>query len=471
MRVSAGWRSAGFGPGWGLGFLETMFALLPLRLAYLLVVGLAPIYFMHHNRPRHSVVRAMRRMGLGLPWWRALGAYVQYTLTLVDRHYATAGRLHPRLDRRGGGEVYERLDRKLADGRPLVFLGHHCGALEMAVSALETQGRAVRAVAVQDPPSSRLLEIVGDSARSVGGARRAIVADGTMAAGLKMITALRSGDVLAFKADRALPGAAATHTISFFGDRVDLPRGPEEIARLARADVEVLSVFRTGAGRYRVLADPLPIRATSQEMVQDFGRIFAQHLREQPNQWFNFFPWWRADRRELASLPSTVPPALRASAAALPGSLAGLLVAAGVLLLGAAPVRGALIESLLWGVGGTLALWVIVGFLGGGLDRSARLDQLARTGTQAGWAWTMTPLLAGVGFEGWLSLAHLVVAAVLGLLAAAWVTLWGLRRLAEEPRRDDEVPRPPAAPASPGRARSTAGTAPPDLPQDAAPAL
>lgn len=471
MRASGAWRSAGFGPGWGLGFLEGMFALLPLRLAYLLVVGLAPIYFMHHNRPRLAVVRAMRRMGLGLPWWRALGSYVQYTLTLVDRHYANTGRLQPRLDRRQGDAVYERLDRKLAEGRPLVLLGHHNGALEMAVPALEAQGRAVHAVAVEDPEAGRLLENVGDSARSVGGARRTIVADGSMRAGLRMFKALRSGDVLAFKADRTLPGSGATHTISLFGDRVELPRGPEDIARLAGADVEVLSVFRTGPGRYRVLADPLPPCATSEEMVQAFGRILARHLRAQPNQWFNFYPWWQADRRELASLPLTVPPALRAAGAALPGSLVGLIVAAGVLLLGGAGVQGALADSLLWGIGGTLSLWVVVGFLGGGLDRRGRPDRVALTGTQAGWAWTMTPLLAGVGFDGWVSLLHLVAAAGLGLWAAAWLTLRGLRRLDEGPLRSGAAPPPPAAPTSPDPGPSAAGTAPPDPRSGAMPAL
>ncbi len=472
MRASAPWRSAGFGPTWGLGFLEAAFGLLPLRLGYLLVVGLAPIYFMHHNRPRHAVVRAMERMGLGLPWWRAMGAYVQYTLTLVDRHYATAGRLQPTLDGRGDEAMHARLDAKLAQGTPLVILGHHCGALEMGVPALEAQGRVVRAVAVEDPAARRLLDNVGDSARSVGGPRRTIVADGSMAAGLRMLKAIRSGDVLAFKADRPLPGSGAVLAVNVFGARAELPRGPAEIARLAKADVEVLSVFRAGPGRYRVLADPLPPCASTEEMVQAYAAILASHLREQPNQWFNFYPWWVADRRELAPLPSTVPPAMRAAFAALPGAILGLLVAALVLSVAGASVAPALPETLRWGLGGAFLLWWAVGFVGGGLDRRARPDSLATTALQASWAAPIAILLAEVGFGGWLEGLRLAAAGALGLGAAWWLSRQLLRRLDEGPEAVNSGgdPRRPGAPASPGPAPSGAGTAPPGPPGDDPPA-
>jgi lauroyl/myristoyl acyltransferase len=470
MRASGPWRSAGFGPTWGLGFLERMFAILPLRLGYLLVVGLAPIYFMHHNRPRRAVVRAMRRMGLGLPWWRAMGAYVQYTLTLVDRHYATAGRMVPALERRGDEAMHARLDAHLAAGRPLVILGHHCGALEMGVPALEAQGRVVRAVALPDPGARRLLDNVGDPARSVGGPRRTIVADGSLAAGLRMLKAIRSGDVLAFKADRPLPGSSAVVAVDVFGARVELPSGPAEIARLAKAEVEVVSVFRCGPGRYRVIADPLPQKASTEEMVQAWAGIFARHLRARPDQWFNFFPWWLADRRELAELPATVPPAMRASFAALPGAAAGLLAALLALTIGGASALPALPAAASWGLGGAVALWWAVGFLGGGLDRRARPDVLARTALQASWALPIAGLLAGAGWSGWGSAVRLVVAGVLGLGAAWWTSIRLLGRLDEGPISGGEAPPPPAAPASPDPAPSEAETAPPGPRPAAAPA-
>jgi lauroyl/myristoyl acyltransferase len=470
MRSSAPWRSAGLGPAWGLGFLDRMFAVLPLRVAYLLVLGLAPIYFMHHNRARYSVVRAMRRMGIGLAWWRALGAYVQYTLTLVDRHYAVAGRLQPVIDRAGSEEVLERLDARLASARPLILLGHHCGVLEMAVPALEAQGRVVRAVAVQDPEARRLLDNVGDSARSVGGARRAIVADGTMAAGLRMLSALRGGDVLAFKADRVPPGSDAIETVTVFGERVDLPRGPHDIARLAKADVEVLSVFRVGAGRYRILADPIPANATTPERAQAFGRILASHVRQQPNQWFNFFPWWRADARELASVPRIVPPGMRAATAGLAGALTSLVAAALVVVLSGGDVGGTLPLTLGWGIGGGGALWIAVGFLGGGVDRRGRPDSLANTALQASWAWPMATFLAGVGFDGWGSGLRLAVAAAIGLIAASRASQAALRVQDEDAPTSGAGPRRPAAPASGGRAPSAAGTAPPGPPPASAPA-
>ncbi len=367
---STAWRAASSGPRWGLRFLDRAFARLPLRGAYLLVIGLSPMWFLHYNRPRYGVVRAMRWIGVRRPYWGALGAYAAYTLSLVDRYYIQAGRLTPTLA--PGGR--EALDAAVKQEGPLVFLGSHCGSLELAVPALEELGRPVRAVAVPDPSAQQLLDGVGDAARDVGGARSTIVADGTPAAGIRMLKALKAGDVLAFKADRFLPGSELSQRVRvrIFGDEAWLPRGPAEVVRLGGARAWAISVFRVGPGRFRLLADEVDTTSgDAAEITAGYAAALERHVASQPDQWFNFFPYWIEDVAELAHHPETVPPPMRAAFPGLRGAVAAVVVAA---LLGLAGPGTALTA----GVAAGLLAGVLGATLGATVDVARRRNDVAR---------------------------------------------------------------------------------------------
>lgn len=408
---STPWRAASSGPRWGLRFLDFAFARLPLKGAYLLVIGLAPIWFLHYNRPRYGVVRAMRRIGAPQPWWAGLGAYAAYTLALVDRHFIRAGRLTPTLDDAGR----EGLDAALAQPGPMVFLGSHCGSLELAVPALEAMGRPVRAVAVRDPAAQMLLAGVGDAAADVGGARSTIVADGTPAAGLRMLRALKEGDVLAFKADRYLPRSEEKQRtrVSLFDDDVWLPRGPAEVVRLAKARAWALTVVRTGPGRFRLLADEIPTAGLDGAAIAaGYATALERHVRAAPDQWFNFFPYWIRDVDALAHHPETVPPGMRAASYAIRGALAAAVVAA---FLGLVPTGAALTAGLLGG-----ALAGLLGMsLGAERGRDGRRNPVARaTGVFGpGLAMFLLVLSLGAALDE-LALAQASVAMVSGAVVS-----------------------------------------------------
>ncbi|MCP4868970.1 MAG: hypothetical protein GY898_09665 [Proteobacteria bacterium] len=375
------------------------------------MIGLAPIWFLHYNRPRYGVVRAMRRSGRPNPWWAGLGAYAAYTLSLVDRHFIQAGRLSPVLV---GGAPPE-LDAAVAEPGPLVFLGSHCGSLELAVPALESLGRPVRAVAVRDPAAQMLLDGVGDSAQTVGGARSTIVADGTPAAGLRMLRALKEGDVLAFKADRFLPGSELKQRtqVSLFGADAYLPRGPGEVTRLAKARAWALTVARVGPGRFRLLADEVPTAGLDgASITRGYAAALERHVTAAPDQWFNFFPYWIEDVDALAHHPATVPPGMRAATYGLKGALAAALVA---IFLGLADASGGLSAGL---AGGLLA--GLLGMsLGAARDPAGDRNPVARATAALAPALAMFLVLLslGDGLNG-MALVQAVVAMGIGAVVA-----------------------------------------------------
>jgi len=398
---SRSWRTTGGGPAWGLRFLDQAFRRLPLRGAYALVIGLAPIYLMHFNIPRESLKKAAARLGYPRPFWGALAIYAQYILLLVDRWYIRRGQLTPQLEFLGGEHGRAAFGRLLEDERPLVLLGSHLGALQEVVPALAGLGRVVRPVAVHDAGAQRLLAEVGDPSEGIARQGDTIVADGTVKSGLAMLGAMRRGEILAFKADRTLPGRDGALVAQVLGEPVPLPKGPAELARLGKARAVAVNAVRVGPGRFLLLAEDLGPTGDVQATVDAYAESLSRHAAAYPNQWFNFFPYWPADEAALTSLPETVPPGLRAALRGARGAvLAGAIVALGWPALGHDPVQ-AVLAALGSAAVCSAAVGVIGAFgLGAAVDRDGRANAAAWPVALAAPALTVLVATAALGGPG-----------------------------------------------------------------------
>ncbi len=330
---SPAWRTAPTGSRLGLRILDRLFALLPLRPAQWLIWGLIWGWFQHYNHPRESLIRAMRRIAPGSAYWNAYRAYLSFGFTLVERHYLRKGRLRPVLDRSGDfGVGCANLEQAAAEPGPLCIFSSHSGSVQMLQEAVDGLPRPVRAVALKDPGAGQLLAGVGDIGEGFGEAGT-ILADGSVGSGLRMLKAVRGGDLLCFMSDRPLPGAKPEDQLEvpFFGEPAVFPLGPAKLACVAKARVIVVSVFRVGRGRYGLLADPIDTsHGDPARVLTEFVAIQERHLRACPSQWFNFFPFWPADVEPVTALPRTVPPGLRRAALGV-GVLAVVAAVAGLL--------------------------------------------------------------------------------------------------------------------------------------------
>lgn len=383
----AAWRLASSGPAWGMRFLAVAYRILPLRLGQYLIWGMTWGWFQHFNRPRASVIRAMERMGRPRPYWAAYRVFLNYGFMLVERFYTYSGRITLNIDRgpraAASAKVMEEASKQPG---PLVVLSSHCGAVEHTASVLEGLGRNVRAVAVKDHGAATLLAGVGDPSVRLG-AGRTIVADGSMKAGLTMLKALKKGDILAFKADRPLPGAtdAEIAEVSLFGSPALLPLGPAKLICAAKARAVVISVFRTGRASYIALADHLDTSSRDpRTIVAAYAAIQERHLREFPDQWFNFYPFWPEDAPTVNALPETVPPALRGAEPATVATYASVL---GLGLLGyLAAIPGADVLLSGWPAIGLALLFAgvaagLTAWAGGSVDARLRFNGTALAAT------------------------------------------------------------------------------------------
>ena len=110
--------------------------------------------------------------------------------------------------------------------------------------------------------------------------------------------ALADGEIVSLPGDRVF-GSQKTVECRFFGDSASFPAGPFTLA--VQRNVPVLSVFVMKEGRrdYKVLLEllPKPEGTSKQERIQAMADAYAAALeavvRQYPDQWYNFYDFWK----------------------------------------------------------------------------------------------------------------------------------------------------------------------------------
>lgn len=238
-----------------------------------------------HRRALERLVRA------------AFGHYLRaYLEGLIIERYA-----RPELDDRvtvDDPELAERAFAEAAEGRGLIFVLLHFGAIE--IPALWTVRR--RGLMVTSP-----METIGDPelqafllARRSRAGLRIIPTEG---AGRELSARLAAGEAVGLVADRVVAGSGARAEL--FGAPARLPLGPAGLALESGAPAWAVAVRRTGNGRYAARLEPIPTPAEGLRrdrlaaFLEAQARIFERLIADAPEQWWTlFFPIWRAaDRR------------------------------------------------------------------------------------------------------------------------------------------------------------------------------
>ena len=191
----------------------------------------------------------------------------------------------------------EHLMAAIASGRGAVCLTAHQGGWEIMGQFLARRGgRATLVMHDGMPPGARAALERFAAAREFS----VLFSDGGPATAAAVVAAIRRGDLVGMMGDRVQGGRGVA--TSFLGGEVEFAPGPFAIA--AAADVPLLLVFceRTGSRRYRFEcvpedAGPAPPDETRTEAVHRRAAFFARRLESvvlrSPEQWGNFFDFWR----------------------------------------------------------------------------------------------------------------------------------------------------------------------------------
>jgi lauroyl/myristoyl acyltransferase len=295
------WTKRGDTKGGDLWFLHVhraLAALVPLELAYLVSQPIADLFFLLWHSKREAACRNYARIlhvsaddprarTLAQASFRQFGRYIAELLSVQGWDLD---------DLRSRVTIYgdEHFQEAASYGRGVIFASAHMGSIEVASALLLLHGLRVTSVMEQLRPFWLHRWVVACRARM------GVTLLPTMGTGLKLVRALRRGEVVAMVLDLGVRNGDG-RPVTFFGHKTYFPTGPARLARLSGAPLLFGLAVRKPQGRFIAYVSP-PIFAnptldpeedayqTTQRLLREFERFVARY----PDQWYPFrdmFPW------------------------------------------------------------------------------------------------------------------------------------------------------------------------------------
>ena len=222
------------------------------------------------------------------------GVYFAFASTLHDRVYLLKGRFDLFELQVTGRELFD-------DGAGALLMGAHHGSFE----AMRALGRGIAhrrvVMAMYEENARRINSVLADVDME---AMRDVVPLGRVDSMIALGTLLDEGALVGILADRTL-GDEPTIPVPFLGEPAPFPTGPMRMAAALRRRVIYMSGQYRGGNRYSVHFEPLADftdleglgrearNARVREAVVAYAACLERHVRAAPDNWFNFFDFWK----------------------------------------------------------------------------------------------------------------------------------------------------------------------------------
>jgi len=259
----------------------------------------AALFFALLTAERRAVLRNLRvitgRTGWSLSW-AAYRVFYNFCDLMVSYCYvpqASPAALCALLSDPDRGAA--TIDACLAEGGGVVVWTAHVGNWEFASRLLELHGRRVNVARVVEPGNRaemRLRDLMTND-------RLSAVDLSDPASTVRLLAALRAGEIVAMQGDRVYRGKGIA--VPFFGRPTLFPAGPFVLAHVAGVPVIPGLVVRTGWLRYKMLvgqpvtlAPAEPRDAAVDQAMKTCVVFLERYLEHWPSQWLNFFDFWPA---------------------------------------------------------------------------------------------------------------------------------------------------------------------------------
>lgn len=192
-------------------------------------------------------------------------------------------------------EGMETCRRILEKGKGIIMATAHLGNWELGGIVFSRFGYPINvlAMAEQDPT----VEQIRRDNRGDRGIRTLYVGQ-DLSTLFRVREVLGRGEVVALLAERH--HGRDRIDVEFFGRTTSMVRSPALISRFSGAPIMPCAVLMDGNGRYQALVSdavepPGPEESeaeSSRRMIQALAGRFEAWIRDHPDQWFNFYPYW-----------------------------------------------------------------------------------------------------------------------------------------------------------------------------------
>jgi predicted LPLAT superfamily acyltransferase len=267
--------------------------------------GIVLYFFLFGRRARRSIWQYQQHLAdwsgqasLGPSYRRVFGQFMAFADALLDKLDVWNGKL----DLAQVEMVDPGLLRpQLHGGRGQMLVGAHLGNLEVCRALAELGERVTMNVLVHTRHAERFNRLLGESGASH--LRLIQVSELDPATMLQLSQRLDRGEWLAIAGDRVPLQGTRTVEVDFLGRRAAFPQGPWLLAGLLKCPVNLFFCLKQH-GRYQVILEPFAAaiewrRSQRDQVIADWAGRYADRLGhyclQAPQQWFNFYPFWKSD--------------------------------------------------------------------------------------------------------------------------------------------------------------------------------
>ncbi|NBB10968.1 glycosyl transferase [Pseudomonas sp. SLFW] len=267
--------------------------------------GIVLYFFLFGRSARRSAWQYQHRLSdwsqrpeLRPTTWRVFRQFMAFADALLDKLDVWNGKL--------GLDQIEIVDDahlrdQLRGERGQMLVGAHLGNLEVCRALAELGEKVTMNVLVHTKHAERFNRLLGEAGAT--NLRLIQVSELDPAIMLQLSQRLDEGEWLAIAGDRVPLHGGRNVRVNFLGHSAAFPQGPWLLAGLLKCPINLIFCLK-GPGGYRVVLEPFARaiewrRSDRQQVIAQWTQRYADRLAhyclQAPQQWFNFYPFWKSD--------------------------------------------------------------------------------------------------------------------------------------------------------------------------------
>lgn len=295
-----GWLDvAEVGSVWGIRFVVGLCMLCGRRAARAFLRVLVLYYVLFHAGARAASRGYFTRLEPGVPvtFGKIYRHFCRFAEVALDRLLIASGR-RALFEVTSNGREY--LDQLVREKRGALLLGAHLGSFEAMRLGAVTQSLPINMVV--NFSNAQRMQSVLDKLDPEANTRFIAISTEPLDFVLRIRECIERGELVAILADRIGPDARAT-SARFLGEEARFPTGPFILAAALHCPVYLTFGLYRGDNRYDLYCEPFAERIDLPrkqrelalvEVVQRFSDRLEAYVRRAPDNWFNFYDFWRA---------------------------------------------------------------------------------------------------------------------------------------------------------------------------------
>jgi len=265
--------------------------------------GIVLYFFLFGRNARQSAWQYQQRLAdwSGQPalrptHWRVFQQFMAFADSMLDKLDIWNGKLKIEhieiID-------HARLRDQLRGERGQMLVGAHLGNLEVCRALAELGEQVTMNVLVHTKHAEHFNRLLGEAGATH--LRLIQVSELNPTVMLQLSQRLERGEWLAIAGDRVALHGGREVQVNFLGHPATFAQGPWLLAGLLKCPINLIFCLK-GANGYRVILEPFADaiqwrRSDRSQVIAEHTQRYAERLGhyclEAPQQWFNFYPFWK----------------------------------------------------------------------------------------------------------------------------------------------------------------------------------